>query len=155
MLKIKLARIGKKHQPEYRVIVQEQSRDPWGPATEILGHYNPRTNPSTVELKKERIQYWIDNGAQVTESAHNILVEAGVLQGKKKKAVSLTKKRQAKLGDKKKVAEEAKPAKEALAEKPVEAPVEVLAEEKPAEEVKPEKVEETPAEAPATEAKTE
>ncbi len=100
MLKIKLSRVGKKHQPEYRVVVMEHTRDPWGPAKEILGYYNPRTSPSTVDLKKDRIEYWLSVGAQATETVQNILIGEGILKGKKAKSVTISKKRAAKQADK-------------------------------------------------------
>ena len=93
---IRLTRVGKKKQPEYRFIVSEKARDPWGKATEILGNMNPRTNPATVTLKKDRVEYWISKGAQCSETVWNILVDQGVVKGDKRKVVSISKKRAAK-----------------------------------------------------------
>ena|SRR3990167_53726 len=87
MLTIRLSRTGKKKQAYYRFIISEKRKDPWGDSLEILGFYNPRTNPSTVNLKKERIAYWLSKGAQTSDTVHNILVDHGVLKGEKVKTV--------------------------------------------------------------------
>ncbi len=87
MLTIRLSRTGKKKQAYYRFIISEKSKDPWGDSLEILGFYNPRMNPATVNLKKERIAYWLSKGAQTSDTVHNILVDHGVLKGEKVKTV--------------------------------------------------------------------
>lgn len=94
MLTIRLTRVGKKKQPSYRFIVSEKARDPWGRALELLGTYNPLTNPSTITLKKDRITYWISKGAQCSETVWNLLIDQGVVQGTKKR-VNTMKKRHA------------------------------------------------------------
>ncbi len=150
MLHIRLTRIGKKKQPEYRLIVCEKARDPWGKALEILGHYNPRTNPASVTLKQDRIKYWIENGAQCSETVWNLLLDQGVVKGEKKKSIKLSKKRQeaiakkqkdiAKKAEEKKAAEAeaAAPAQDEQAAASAEAPAEQTTEETPAEEPKAE-----------------
>lgn len=95
MLTIRLSRVGKKKQPSYRLIVQEKSKDPWGKYLENLGHYNPLTNPATLVVKKERVQHWIANGAQASDTVWNLLVDAGVVKGEKRHMTHLTKKRRA------------------------------------------------------------
>lgn len=100
MLSIRLTRIGKKKQPEYRFIICEKARDPWGKALEILGHYNPRTNPATFNVKKDRIEYWISNGAQCTDTVWNLFVERGLVKGEKRKNTKITRKRKEKLAKK-------------------------------------------------------
>ncbi len=94
MLTIRLTRVGKKKQPSYRFIVSEKARDPWGKALELLGTYNPLTNPSTIKLEKERILYWISKGAQCSETVWNLFVDQGLVQGAKKR-VNTIKKRHA------------------------------------------------------------
>lgn len=94
MLTIRLTRVGKKKQPSYRFIVSEKARDPWGKALEILGTYNPLTNPATIKLEKERINYWISKGAQCSETVWNLFVDQGLVQGAKKR-VNTIKKRHA------------------------------------------------------------
>ncbi|MFH1145778.1 MAG: 30S ribosomal protein S16 [bacterium] len=112
MLAIKLARVGKKKQMYFRLVVLEKARDPWGKALEIVGHYNPRSKDKKPELKTERILHWISKGAQLTASVNNLLVNNGVIKGAKMKSVKLSKKRKIKLAEKKKTAApaEAQPA---------------------------------------------
>jgi len=61
---IRLARVGARKQPYYRIVVIEKDRARNGRSIEVVGTYNPRTNPASVELKYERIAYWRGNGAQ-------------------------------------------------------------------------------------------
>jgi small subunit ribosomal protein S16 len=86
MIVIRLTRVGKKKQPSYRLVAQDKRKDPWGKALEILGHYNPRTEPKTMVFKADRIQAWLDKGAQPSPSVHNLLVEAKIVAGDKVKA---------------------------------------------------------------------
>jgi small subunit ribosomal protein S16 len=81
MLAIKLQRIGKKHQPSYRVVVAEKRSKMAAPPVEDLGAYDPRTKATTV--KKERVLHWIKMGAQPTVTAHNLLVKQGTLTSAK------------------------------------------------------------------------
>lgn len=78
---LKLKRIGKKHQASFRLIVDEKRHKLFGKNTEDLGWYNPRTDK--FEIKKERVEYWMKNGVQVTDTVHNLLINAGVISGKK------------------------------------------------------------------------
>lgn len=64
MLMIRLSRRGARKQPIYRIVVIEKDRARDGRSIEVVGLYNPRTNPATVDLKKERIEYWLAKGAQ-------------------------------------------------------------------------------------------
>ncbi len=96
MLMIRLQRIGKKKQPAYRVVVSEKSKDLAGPQVEILGNYNPVAKPKTIELKAERIKYWLSKGAQASATVHNLLVTGGVIHDKKVQAWKPTKKSQPK-----------------------------------------------------------
>lgn len=86
MLALKLSRVGKKKQPSYRIIVVEKSKDPWGTSRDIVGFYNPRTEPKTVKINEERVKYWIEHGAQPTNTVWNILVDAKIVQGEKRKS---------------------------------------------------------------------
>ena len=95
MIVLRLTRVGKKKQPSYRLVVQEKSKDPWGKAFEILGNYNPRTKPKTVEFKADRIKEWISKGAQPSPTVHNLLVEAKIITGEKVNATTGDKKRPA------------------------------------------------------------
>ncbi len=72
MLAIKLQRVGKKHQPSYRLVVAERRSKMAGPPVEDLGTYNPFTKAAT--FSKDRVAHWIKMGAQPTLTVHNILV---------------------------------------------------------------------------------
>ena len=67
MLMIRLARFGARKQPYYRVVVIEKRQARNGRSLEIVGTYNPRTNPATVDLKRDRIQHWVALGAQLSD----------------------------------------------------------------------------------------
>lgn len=77
MLAIKLQRIGKKHQPSYRLVVAEKRSKMAAPPVEDLGSYNPLTKLAT--FKKDRVSHWVKLGAQPTVTVHNLLVGQGVL----------------------------------------------------------------------------
>ena len=62
MLMIRLSRRGARKQPYYRIVVIEKDRARDGRSVEVVGTYNPRTNPATVDLKRERIDYWTLEG---------------------------------------------------------------------------------------------
>jgi small subunit ribosomal protein S16 len=67
MLMIRLARFGAKKKPFYRVVVIQKEKARNGPALEVLGHYNPLTQPARVDLKHDRIEYWKSQGAQLSD----------------------------------------------------------------------------------------
>jgi small subunit ribosomal protein S16 len=73
MLGISLMRMGAKKKPFYRIVVKEKRSKRDGAYLENVGTYNPMTNPATVELKHERIQYWISVGAQPTETVQSLI----------------------------------------------------------------------------------
>ena len=73
MLMIRLARFGARKQPYYRVVVIEKERARNGRPVEVVGTYNPRTNPATVDLKRERITYWVSKGAKCSERMTKLL----------------------------------------------------------------------------------
>lgn len=150
MLTIRLSRIGKKKQPHYRIVLQESHRDPWSPAKEILGQYNPRAEKDGITLNEDRIKYWLSVGIQPSTTVHNMLVNAGIIKAEKQSAITISKKRTKKLGEKKEADEASKLAKEeaAKAAKEAEKAKEEEAKEvKEVEEVKEEVAsEETPAE---------
>ena len=80
MLRIRLTRVGKRKQPAYRLVVTDKRNPRDGAHVEIVGHYNPLTNPATITLKEERLVYWLQNGAQPSETAAKILTKAGVME---------------------------------------------------------------------------
>jgi len=73
---IRLARFGARKQPYYRVVVIEKDRARNGRSIEVVGTYNPRTTPATVDLKRERIEYWTKNGAQLSERVGKLMAQA-------------------------------------------------------------------------------
>ena len=77
MLAIKLQRVGKKHQPSYRLVVAEKKSKMAAPPVEDLGSYNPFTKAAA--FNKERVEYWMGVGAQPTVTTHNLLVVNGIL----------------------------------------------------------------------------
>jgi len=72
---IRLSRRGAKKQPHYRVVVIEKDRARDGRSVEVVGTYNPRTNPASLELKRERIEYWRSKGAQLSERVAKLLAK--------------------------------------------------------------------------------
>ena len=83
MLKIRLQRVGKRNHAEFRVVVCEHTTGPKsGKHREVIGAYNPHTD--TVALREERARYWLSVGAQPSDTVYNLLVGAGVIEGKKK-----------------------------------------------------------------------
>lgn len=113
MLMIRLQRIGKRKQPSYRFIISEKTRDTQAGSLEILGEYNPVLKEKLVNLKEDRIRYWLSKGAQASDTVHNILVKAGIVEGKKRDVVTISKKREKKLDAKKAADVEKKAAAEA------------------------------------------
>ena len=70
---IRLARVGARKQPYYRVVVIEKDRARNGRSIEVVGTYNPRTNPASVNLKHERIAYWRSKGAQFSDTVAKLV----------------------------------------------------------------------------------
>jgi len=79
MLKIRLRRVGAKKQPSYRVVVADSRSPRDGRLVEVIGFYNPRTDPPTVNIKEERALYWLSRGAQPTEAIAGFLKSRGTL----------------------------------------------------------------------------
>ena len=73
VLMIRLSRTGARKQPYYRVVVIEKERARNGRPVEVVGTYNPRTNPASIELKRERISYWICKGAKMSDRVGKIM----------------------------------------------------------------------------------
>jgi small subunit ribosomal protein S16 len=76
MLAIRLARFGAKKRPTYRVVVIEKDRARNSRSIEVVGHYNPVSKPAQVHLDRERIEHWIKNGAQPSETVSRLLKSA-------------------------------------------------------------------------------
>ncbi|OGZ35850.1 MAG: 30S ribosomal protein S16 [Candidatus Portnoybacteria bacterium RIFCSPLOWO2_01_FULL_43_11] len=82
MLIVRLLRVGKKNAPSFRIVLIEKSAPPKsGKFLEILGFYNPRSKE--INIKKERILYWISKGVKASETVHNLLVSQDIIKGPK------------------------------------------------------------------------
>jgi len=79
VLRIRLRRVGSKKQPLYRMVIAENEWPRDGRFLEIVGRYNPRTNPETVEVEEARVYHWLKNGAQPTDSVAQLLKKQGTL----------------------------------------------------------------------------
>ena len=79
MVRIRLRRTGKKGQPSYRVVVADKESPRDGRFIEILGHYNPRTDPATVHIDADRALYWLSQGAQPSDAVARLLRKEGIL----------------------------------------------------------------------------
>ena len=79
MLKIRLRRTGAKKQPSYRLVVAESTSPRDGTFLEILGHYNPLTEPTTLVLKEDRVKDWLARGAQPTDRVVRLLSSRGIM----------------------------------------------------------------------------
>ena len=80
MVRIRLRRIGLKGQPTYRIVAADKESPRDGRFLEILGFYNPRTQPATIHVKEDRVFHWMKNGALPTESVEQVFKSAGVLE---------------------------------------------------------------------------
>lgn len=138
MLKIRLSRRGKKNRAFFRIVVAEHTSPVKGKFIEVLGFLNPHTKEKKIDA--ERITYWIEKGAQCSDSIHNLLVANGIIKGPKR-AVKIKKK----VEEKKEEAGEKKPeetgkAKEDKIEEKVEDIQQVKEKTEEKEEVKSEEV---------------
>ena len=80
MVKIRLRRVGAKGQPSYRLVVADSRAPRDGAFINIIGHYNPLTNPATVVVNEEEALKWLRQGAQPTATAARLLSKAGVME---------------------------------------------------------------------------
>lgn len=79
MVKIRLRRVGAKKQPSYRIVAADSHAPRDGRFLEILGHYNPRTDPPTIVIKAERVKHWLSHGAQPTDAVSRLLKQEEIL----------------------------------------------------------------------------
>lgn len=77
-VKLRLKRMGKKKQPIYKIVAADSRSPRDGKFLEAVGVYNPLTNPHTIELKEERVNYWLDNGAQPTNTVKSLFNQKGL-----------------------------------------------------------------------------
>ena len=84
MVKIRLTRMGDKKSPFYRIIVADSRAPRDGKFIDIVGTYNPLTEPAEIKIDAEKAKQWINNGAQPTDTVKGLLVQAGVMEAGKK-----------------------------------------------------------------------
>ncbi|HUD18856.1 MAG TPA: 30S ribosomal protein S16 [Patescibacteria group bacterium] len=73
MLKIRLAQTGTTNRKTYRIVAIEEGKRRDGKQVEILGFYNPLVKPPQIQIKKDRVDYWVKNGAQITDAVQKLL----------------------------------------------------------------------------------
>jgi len=78
MLRIRLMRVGKKKKPVYRIVVAPSQNPRSGKCVEVVGHYNPITDPAEVRFNEERVLHWLRVGAQPTDTVEHLLKITGV-----------------------------------------------------------------------------
>lgn len=78
MVKIRLSRIGKKHQPTYRIVVADSRQKRDGRVIETLGFYNPQAKPPFTKINQARYQHWISHGAQPTQTVRKLIQKSKV-----------------------------------------------------------------------------
>jgi len=76
LVKIRLARGGRKKRPFYRVVAADSRMTRDGRFLEVLGHYNPISEPKEIKINTERVEYWLENGAQLSETVANLYKKA-------------------------------------------------------------------------------
>jgi len=80
MVKIRLRRVGATKQPSYRVVITDSRSPRDGKFIEIIGHYNPRTEPTTIVIAEEKALNWLKQGAQPTATVTRLLTKVGIIE---------------------------------------------------------------------------
>ena len=80
MVKIRLRRMGAKKAPFYRIVVADSRSPRDGRFIEEVGYYNPMTNPADIKVEEEKVQKWLQNGAQPTETVKSLLTKTGIIK---------------------------------------------------------------------------
>ncbi|MCK4331510.1 MAG: 30S ribosomal protein S16, partial [Dehalococcoidia bacterium] len=80
MVKIRLRRVGAKNRPMYRVVVADSRSPRDGAFIEVIGHYNPLTDPETFSIDEERAKKWLGHGAQPTDTVARLLSKSGIIE---------------------------------------------------------------------------
>jgi small subunit ribosomal protein S16 len=80
LLRIRLRRVGKKKQPIYRLVVADSKAPRDGASVEVIGRYNPLTEPATLEIDEEKALSWLRRGAQPSEAAAKLLARKGIIE---------------------------------------------------------------------------
>ena len=87
-VKIRLRRTGRKKQPMYRIVVADSRSPRDGKFIEVIGQYAPRSGELALNLKADRANYWLDNGAQPSDTVRSLLRKAGVLKARHQQRVA-------------------------------------------------------------------
>jgi len=103
MLMLRLQRLGTTKRPTYRLIVSEKRKDTQAGSLEILGTYEPQSKDKRFNVKADRVKYWMSVGAQTSNTVNNLLINNKIIEGKKRKSVTISKERKEKLLKKKAV----------------------------------------------------
>jgi len=80
MVKIRLRRVGAREQPYYRIVVTDSRAPNDGDFIEIIGNFNPRTDPETVNIDEAKAIHWLQVGAQPTDTARRLLTKTGIIE---------------------------------------------------------------------------
>lgn len=145
-VKLRLRRMGKKNQPIYKMVAADSRSPRNGKFLEAVGFYNPLTNPHTLELKEDRVMYWLNVGAEPTHTVKSLLRQKGLtlkkellskgLDEEKVKSEIENWQKMKEAGSKKRI--DKKLSRKAKAKQEAEATAEAAASQAPAEEIKPE-----------------
>jgi small subunit ribosomal protein S16 len=88
MVKIRLRRMGRRNRPFYRLVVADSRSPRDGKFIEIIGHYNPLTDPATIDINEEKALKWLRCGAQPTDTARSLLGKLGIMDKFEQKPAS-------------------------------------------------------------------
>ena len=88
MVKIRLRRVGAKHKPIYRVVIADSRSARDGAFIEIVGHYNPLTEPAIIHINEEKVLEWLKRGAQPTDTVRSLLQKTGIMDKFKPQSIS-------------------------------------------------------------------
>ena len=83
MVKIRLRRVGAKNKPSYRLVIADARSPRDGAFIDIIGHFNPLTDPETVVIDEEKARHWLSQGARPTDTAARLLAKAGIIKKSK------------------------------------------------------------------------
>jgi small subunit ribosomal protein S16 len=79
MVRLRLRRVGLRNQPSFRIVAADKERSRDGRFLEIIGFYNPRTEPATIEIKEDKVFHWLSQGAQPSDSVKQIFNQVGLM----------------------------------------------------------------------------
>ena len=92
MVKIRLRRVGRKNAPFYRILIADSQSPRDGKFIEIIGQYAPRQSEGSLNVDEARANYWLDQGAQPTDTVRSLLRRAGVLKNRHEKRLGIERK---------------------------------------------------------------